>query len=442
MEFYVSLVIVAAILIVGIRVPGVLIGGTLFTYQLGAVTHLSWIGTGYIIAATLITVTRYAYRPHKIILQPADFGVFAIVGLSTVSVYWSFDPDASVTEALALTLSVGGMYSIARLIRQDDGKWIYAMLWTIVIVSPILSVLLLGMRDTSGWTAQQRLLIEDSEASAVGISQPFASCLLACSILLLSRVPNWQKGLIILALAVISYAAIASGTRSVFLAYGAGLLVYFALSLRSIKLSQLWQGVVALAVASSFLMYFAPIEQLSDSIGRLFGDSRGVGTDISSLERLAAWRTAWELFQQYPLAGMGDGAIGRYAAYPYPHNLELEVLVEFGVLGAAVFGLWIVAVVREAWFVKACDAKTGAVLIAFVAVVMMQHQVSYSFAMARMLFLMVALLAAVGSQYRAMPQYRRGTREMRAKRGHKSGRAQKLRQNRSPYRSGQRAVRT
>ncbi|WP_295529265.1 O-antigen ligase [Novosphingobium sp. Chol11] len=407
MEFHPSLVIIAALLALGIRMPGVLLGGTLFTYQLGAVAHLPWLGTAYIVAATMISVGRFAYAPHKLQVQTTDIGALAIVLLSTVSIFWSVAPDSSVEEALALFLSVAGMYGVARLLPLDQGKSLRIMVWTIAVMAPVVSLILLNQRANSSWTAQHRLLVEGSSATAVGLSQPFASCLLACSMLLLMRVPSWQKGLIVGALAIVTYTAIATGTRSVFLAYGVGLLVFFVLSLKSIKPSRILQGTLAIVVASSIILFFAPVEGLSESAGRLLGAGGAVGEDASSLERIGFYNVAWSQFEKHPLEGIGDGGLIRFASISYPHNLVLEVLSEFGIVGLIVFGVWFVNVFREAAYVGLRDPQTGAILIAFLATVLVQHQVSFSFAMARTLFLVTALLAAYGSGYRLAAKKRR-----------------------------------
>ena len=407
MEFHPSFLIVAALLAIGSRMPGVLLGGTLFTYQLGAMSDQPWLGSAYVGAATLIGAIRYINAPHKLKMQPTDFAAVAIVFLSAMSISWSVEPDSSVSEALALFLSVGGMYGVARLMPQDEGKSIRAMVWTITILSPLISVLLLKQRATLGWAAQHRLLVDGSSATAVGISQPFASCLLACSILLLLRIPIWQKIFVFFAFSVVTYTAIATGTRSVFLAYGVGLLVFFALRVGSIKPSRLVQGVLVLVIASSVFLYFAPLEDLSQSAGRLLGLAGAVGEDESSLERLGYYKIAWEQFQAHPLQGYGDGGLLHFAQISYPHNMGLEILSEFGIIGVIVFGFWFLGLFRAAAFVRARDPETGAILIALLAVVLMQHQVSFSVAMARTLFLVGALLAAYGSSYQLPIRRRR-----------------------------------
>lgn len=414
MEFHPGLVIAVALLVAGIRYPGILLGGVFFTYQLGAVSSSPWLGSAYIAVATIISVVRFNLAPHRLTLAPADIGVVLIVALSAMSIYWSIQPDSSVAEALALFLSVAGMYGVARLSRSDGGQTIRTMLWTIVTVAPLASLLLLSQRATMGWNAQRRLLLDDSTASAVGISQPFAASLLACSMLLLMRVANWQKALALVALLVVAYTAIASGTRSVFLAYAFGLLVFFLLSLRSLQPSRLLQAGLAVVIGVSVLSFFAPVDTLSRSAERILGTTEAVGADASSLQRLAYFDIALDQFQRNPLQGMGDGGLLRFAAASYPHNLMLEILSEFGLLGALVFGFWFLALFREAGYVRSREPEVGAILIAFLALTLMQHQVSYSIAMGRSLFLVCALLAAYGTSHRLAALQRRPIKRRRA----------------------------
>ena len=395
-----SLVIIAALLLVGIRRPGVLLGGALFTYQLGSLSDLPWLGSAYVAAAATISAARFVDKKPKLEMQPADLAVLAIVLLSAISVSWSVEPDASAGEAAALFLSVAGMYGIARLLPPDHGKTIRTMVWTVAIVAPIVSILLLEQRETMGWGAQQRLLLQDSTASAVGISQPFPSSMLACSMLLLMRIPAWQKGLLVGALVIVLYTAIASGTRSIFLGYGVGLAVFIVLSLEAIRPSRLLQGGLALTVAICIFLFFGPLDALSQSAGRLLGGGGGLGEDASSLERLSLYNIAWNQFLQNPLLGIGDGALIHFSSVSYPHNIFLEILVEFGLLGLIVFLIWFVTLFRDAAFIRAREPETGAILLGFFATVFTQHQVSFSIAMARTLFLVAAVFAAYASSYR------------------------------------------
>ena len=83
-----------------------------------------------------------------------------------------------------------------------------------------------------------------------------------------------------------------------------------------------------------------------------------LGKGLASLgARVDLWRAAWSLFREHPLLGVGpQGFVQHYAAWlpaapvdprltPWPHSLPLEVLAEWGALGAlavafAVFACW------------------------------------------------------------------------------------------------------
>jgi hypothetical protein len=89
-------------------------------------------------------------------------------------------------------------------------------------------------------------------------------------------------------------------------------------------------------------------------------------------------------------------------------------LSEFGLVGAIVFGFWFLALFRESGYVRSREPEVGAILIAFLALTLMQHQVSYSIAMGRSLFLVCALLAAYGTSHRLAARQRRPIKRRRA----------------------------
>jgi len=58
--------------------------------------------------------------------------------------------------------------------------------------------------------------------------------------------------------------------------------------------------------------------------------------NISVNIRLKVYSTAWQLFKQKPLFGLGTGGFGT-SGEQYPHNIFLEIAVENGLLGLVIF---------------------------------------------------------------------------------------------------------
>ena len=85
---------------------------------------------------------------------------------------------------------------------------------------------------------------------------------------------------------------------------------------------------------------FDMIPQLASVFDRL----QNVGTDTSSMARIAMWKYTWEVFKQNPILGIGWSGItfssvvstisGFYAG---SHNIYLQLLAERGIIGFLVF---------------------------------------------------------------------------------------------------------
>jgi O-antigen ligase len=67
-------------------------------------------------------------------------------------------------------------------------------------------------------------------------------------------------------------------------------------------------------------------------------------TEASGADRLQYWRTAWDIFQDHPLFGIGSGGWGwvwnKQDYRDFPHNIFLEVLCEQGLIGCLLFSLF------------------------------------------------------------------------------------------------------
>lgn len=64
--------------------------------------------------------------------------------------------------------------------------------------------------------------------------------------------------------------------------------------------------------------------------------SEGLGDNVYS-ERYKVWDDAIRMFNDSPLIGHGVGHFLEYSEQPYPHNFLLQVMVEYGMVGAILF---------------------------------------------------------------------------------------------------------
>ena len=79
-------------------------------------------------------------------------------------------------------------------------------------------------------------------------------------------------------------------------------------------------------------------------------------TPVSMDERLQLWSNSWEVFSSAPIFGWGNQWLERWAETRYSHvqytllhNGYLEILVRFGLFGAAVMSLMLGVFLRAAW---------------------------------------------------------------------------------------------
>jgi O-antigen ligase len=112
---------------------------------------------------------------------------------------------------------------------------------------------------------------------------------------------------------------------------------------------------VVVAVALSAVFLYAPLRD------RFFtGDVQQVGgVSVNVMGRDAVWSKNWEWFQQKPIIGWGAGSSDNMtAALPpgrlgvpigHPHNDYLRLLVDFGIVGFALWTFAYARLIRMTW---------------------------------------------------------------------------------------------
>ncbi|MBM4063614.1 MAG: hypothetical protein FJ265_21315 [Planctomycetes bacterium] len=145
-----------------------------------------------------------------------------------------------------------------------------------------------------------------------------------------------------------------TGARSYALAFAVALAAQSFASGRRLGIA-----LVGAAVGIALFQAYA-----SDLVQERF-DPAQILESLAYREREQAWQSAWTAFLDHPLAGAGAGGFARAAGFygrVYPHNLVLEVAVEFGLVGlcclaamlaAPVLGLW------QRWRQRSAPAVAG-----------------------------------------------------------------------------------
>jgi O-antigen ligase len=116
--------------------------------------------------------------------------------------------------------------------------------------------------------------------------------------------------------------------------------------------------------------------------------------DASEQTRLGLWDLAWTKFRQRPITGWGTDAFGVMSEVAsYPHNLILQLLVEYGLLGTIpLSAVFIVGLTRLGW--RNLDPSSVAVVAVFLFALLVS-MTSYDLVENRLLWGSLAMVLAL-----------------------------------------------
>lgn len=401
-----AILAMTAALLCGIRWPGVLLAGCLFTYQASSLAQISWLGEVYIAAAAVIAMLRFTKAGGRTQFHALDGALALLVLWAGLSTAYAPNPNEAFSYFLRLLLSAGGMYAVARVtVRDNPDRTMTELLVGLAAIGGFLALLLASAESVGNIT---RLILED--ATAVGLAQPFPYVAVAAALLLLQTRRLWAQALGAGAMAAVLYTAILSGTRSAFLAAIVAMIVALPMIWRRAPLRT--TGVLGVAIVLAVVsapLFFS--EQLAPALERLTMNFTGGGIDLSdasSRERWYAFYSAWDMFLESPIIGHGHGSFSQLTVYPYPHNLFLEAGSELGLIGLVLAAAWFALLGKAVLRVGEVNPAAGLILAAMASVAFVQMMVSFSLFMARPPFLVAALAAAMVPP--VMRQRKRGAR--------------------------------
>jgi O-antigen ligase len=396
---------IAGLLLAGIRYPGALLAGCLFTYQASELSNLPWLSSAFGGAAVAVSLVQYCAKPVRLSITLADISLMGLVIFLAVSTTWSRDTAASYAQLALLLQSVLGMYGIARFRANNPQHLVYQMLWATMIAGVIFALIMLGERATDNASQALRLTISSDTASVVGLAAPLPFVMLSATIL--AFMSDRKRTTIVsgICLGISAYVSTVSATRGVFIAYGAGLIVALTLLFKHVQLRRYSYVAFGCVFALLMVVVLMPTEQIDRSIGRLFGNFAGshVVLDASASERLYAWKTAQSLFSGSPLSGTGYGSFGYYSFVAYPHNMLLEIAAAGGLLGLVFLGLWLTAIGRSLFIVNKNLPVHGAIVVALWVAAFTHLQLSFAFCMGKPLFMLSAFAAALVNIRSSLP---------------------------------------
>lgn len=317
----------------------------IFLFPLAGSTVKSWSSTFF----TLIVLLALAMRPWKgVVLHNWEkwllalfVAMFAVMMLSNVVNGW----EHRQTREFGVQVRYLAFVPVYFLIRRFDDSLLWIIKGTIFAAIMLLLQAAYEIALNSGWRV----------AGIYGPGLYATQALLFASVLFFAlrdkRLLAWPRGVIVVALVAALLGLLLSGSRSTYLTL-AVILVIGPLVFMPLRKTLL---IYAVATTTLVVSYFSVgvfhdrvlsgIEEvrvyvaLSDPVHEPNHGSVGA--------RLEMWRTAWLIFQDNPVIGVGRGnfsiAATKYvdaglahpqsADHPHPHNGYFEFLVSNGSVG-------------------------------------------------------------------------------------------------------------
>ena len=193
-------------------------------------------------------------------------------------------------------------------------------------------------------------------ADPIGTARVLVVCAGMCAILPLAGMGKNKRWIALMVIFLV--AAMFSGSRgplaSFVIAIGiVGMILPGRTRIRTIGLF------VILAILFIVTMMLAPeglVSRLKLFAGKeiVFSQS-GIYAVSTVLHRFELWKMALAVWLNNPihfLFGMGSAGYAQlfsWRDFTYPHNMPLELLAEFGILGAGIFSIHVILVLRKVW---------------------------------------------------------------------------------------------
>lgn len=264
--------------------------------------------------------------------------IFVVVGLSAVSVAWSWTPDATVKQSIALIGS--SMFGLYLATRYSLKQQLHLLGWTfgiIAVLSVVFAVLLpqygvMGGIHAGAWRG---VFMHKN-----GLGGRMTTSVIIFSILMFSvRQYRWIPGggaLLSMALIVLSRSTSAL-LNTVFLLMALAILQVIRWRYRSRMLAI---ALLTLTIETLMVMFVVYAEDFANFLGK----------DLTLTGRTDLWQITWEMIQRYPWLGYGYDGFWHGLEGPsvtvwlatgwkmtHPHNGFLALWLDLGILGLTLF---------------------------------------------------------------------------------------------------------
>lgn len=325
----------------------------------------AWIGSGdwgpltYACFVALLIPSLISSRKR---VTPIDVAVVLYVTLYILRLAWAQQDEEDFFVLIGLYgAGLAACYIVlSRFLSStphtDLFVWVFCV--TLALGSALISA------DLMVTETGRSILAANPDSNPVGLSVALVSSALVALAITFAVLRNDRSRLLVrLAIGAVAagfavffaWQALATGTRSVFLALGGAFLFLMALLPKKKHLSSYGIILVIGCVAAAMLWLIIPLvadlvqqlmpgptgRRLAEFLGALRdADVDGwIPSDRAASERTWLWRTYWDCFVERPLWGCGP-RLGEVSRAPiYAHNVILAAAGELGVLGLGALGV-------------------------------------------------------------------------------------------------------
>lgn len=187
---------------------------------------------------------------------------------------------------------------------------------------------------------------------------------------------------------------LATQTRGVILSMAVAIFIYLLLNQVKIKKRLLYISGVIMGLGLILAVQYIDFEVLFE---RLLAKK----TEKSVDDRFIAYTDSFNIFLEHPF-GIGPDSFKHFSVLPYPHNLFLEFLAQYGVFGLVLSLYFIVLIIFMCFIVKKIGKKsiTHIVMLALFFYYFTEAMFSFTLWMQRGMFISMGLFVAYNYRFR------------------------------------------
>jgi O-antigen ligase len=322
----------------------------------GLLVAAAWVGmllTGELRAAEV-------FRRHRRLFE----AVVVLLVWLCISVLFAQDPAIAIGD-LWHWFAVALLFVIVATTATDRNT--LRLVLTAFVVGAVLSVVvgtLTGMMNTSPEAVEDTARLEGATGDPNFLAAGVVSALVLAAGLLVTARGALARLALTVSLVVMAGGLVASQSRGGFVA----VLVVLGAAMLVFKRRRAYVALMALILVGAAAVFFSATPHALDRITSATDGGSG---------REGLWTVAWRAFQDYPVTGVGLNnyplVTADYTRQPgqlervqkiverptVVHNLYLQVLVETGLIGFALFMFIVLAALRAAWRASRLAERRG-----------------------------------------------------------------------------------